>query len=75
MKRNRFLKRKQTDQNKFVPREKYKANRQNQLGAVPRTIQLLKTFGTTNEKELSLEFFFYTDTIEKAAALEKGRQK
>jgi regulator of RNase E activity RraB len=48
------------------------SNRQKQLAMTPKTVEQLRTHGVTSETNLKLEFFFYTDTADKADALKKA---
>lgn len=41
----------------------------------PQTVKLLRESGVTNDKELKLEFFFYTNTNEKSQKLSLALQK
>jgi len=44
-------------------------NRAQQLIMTPQTLAQLRKYGVTDESQLKLEYFFYTNTREKAAAL------
>jgi hypothetical protein len=44
-------------------------NRARQLVMTPQTMAQLRKYDVTNESELKLEYFFYTNTKEKAVAL------
>ena|SRR5581483_3082554 len=54
---------------RFQTEEAYTHNRAQQLGMTPLTIAQLRKFGVTDQSQLKLEYFFYTNTQEKAAAL------
>jgi len=54
---------------KFVTQESFEKNLSSQLAMSPQTVAQLRNLNVTPEKELKLEFFFYTNTPEKAAAL------
>jgi hypothetical protein len=54
---------------RFQTDEAYQQSRANQLTMAPQTIAQLRNFGVTDQSQLKLEYFFYTNTKEKAAAL------
>ncbi|PRC93500.1 ribonuclease E inhibitor RraB [Solimicrobium silvestre] len=54
---------------KFVPRESFVEITNRQLTMTPQTLMQLRKYNVTPEKELKLEFFFYTNTSAKADAL------
>lgn len=54
---------------KFVTQESFEKNISNQMAMSPQTVAQLRKLNVTPEKELKLEFFFYTNTQEKAVAL------
>jgi hypothetical protein len=54
---------------RFVSQKALEKNLERQLALTPQTLQQLRTYNVTAEKRRKLEFFFYTDTVEKAAAL------
>ena len=66
---------KQNPDTKFVTEDSYKKNRDNQVRMAPQTIKQLRDLGVTETKELKLEYFFYTNTIDKAKSLAKEIQK
>ena len=53
----------------FQSESAYAENRSRQLTMIPQTVAQLRTYGVTDESQLKLEYFFYTNTKEKAAAL------
>ena len=53
----------------FQSDDAYMQNRGRQLAMTPQTVAELRKYGVTNESQLRLEYFFYTNTKEKAAAL------
>jgi hypothetical protein len=53
----------------FQSEAAYAENRSRQLTMSPQTVAQLRTYGVTDESQLKLEYFFYTNTKEKAAAL------
>lgn len=63
-----FLKGKQK---KFISEEQHKENLALQLSMSPETVDQLRNYGVTDDKSLKLEYFFYTNTGEKAEALSK----
>jgi hypothetical protein len=54
---------------RFQSEAAYADNRSRQLTMTPQTVAQLRTYGVTDDSQLKLEYFFYTDTKEKAAAL------
>jgi hypothetical protein len=54
---------------RFQTEEAYVQNRARQLAMTPLTVAQLRKYDVTDESELKLEYFFYTNTKEKAAAL------
>ena len=54
---------------RFQSEEAYAQNRARQLTMTPQTVAQLRKYGVTGESQLKLEYFFYTNTKEKAAAL------
>ena len=54
---------------RFVSQKAFEKNLEKQMALTPQTLQQLRTYNVTPEKQRKLEFFFYTDTVEKAAAL------
>jgi len=54
---------------RFQTEEAYAENRARQLAMTPQTIGQLRKYGLTEDSQLKLEYFFYTNTKEKAAAL------
>ena len=53
---------------KFVSEKEYKSNVAKQLTMTPQTLKQLRKYNVTDAKELKLEYFFYTNTIDKAKA-------
>ncbi len=58
-----------TQPKRFVSQKAFEKNLEKQMALTPQTLQQLRTYDVTPEKRQKLEFFFYTDTVEKAAAL------
>jgi hypothetical protein len=54
---------------RFQTDEAYARNRALQLAMTPQTVAQLRKYGVTDASQLKLEYFFYTNTKEKAAAL------
>lgn len=55
----------------FVSEADFNANRTKQIAMAPQTMEQLRGYGVTDESELKLEYFFYTNTREKAEGLAK----
>ena len=53
----------------FQTEESYAQNRARQLEMTPQTVAQLRKYDVTKESQLKLEYFFYTNTKEKAAVL------
>src|SRR4051812_3847553 len=53
----------------FQTEDAYAQNLVLQLAMTPQTVAQLRKYGVTDESQLKLEYFFYTNTKEKAAAL------
>lgn len=53
----------------FVTPEAFQENVTNQLAMTPQTVAQLRGLNVTPETQLKLEFFFYTNSPDKAAAL------
>jgi hypothetical protein len=53
----------------FQTEEAYAQNRARQLAMTPQTVAQLRKYAVTEESQLKLEYFFYTNTKEKAAVL------
>lgn len=58
------------EKKKFVSEKDFKKNLAKQIEMTPMTIEQLRKIDVKENKELKLEFFFYTNTSEKASALE-----
>ena len=54
---------------RFQTDEAYTQNRAKQLAMTPQTVAQLRKYEVTAHTQLKLEYFFYTNTKEKAAAL------
>jgi len=54
---------------RFVDEASFMRNRANQMRMAPATLEQLRPHGVTAHTLLKLEYFFYTDTPEKGAAL------
>lgn len=53
----------------FVSEAEFQANRTKQTKMAPQTMEQLREYGVTHESKLKLEYFFYTNTKEKAEFL------
>lgn len=53
----------------FVSETAFNSNLNNQMQMTPQTLEQLRQRNITADKELKLEYFFYTNTAEKAAQL------
>jgi hypothetical protein len=56
---------------RYVGKEAHEKNLKKQVYMSPMTLEKLREYGVTNETELKLEYFFYTDTEAKANELAK----
>jgi hypothetical protein len=54
---------------RFVSDRAFGGNLTRQVGMCSQTLDALRQHGVTNETQLRLEFFFYTNTPQKASAL------
>ena len=54
---------------RFVSKEAFETNLETQVAMTPQTLQQLRKYNVAPEHRRQLEFFFYTNTVEKAAAL------
>lgn len=63
-----FFKPKLTD-GQFVTEAAFRSNRNKQMQMTPQTLDQLRKINVSPEKELKLEFFFYTNTAGKAEML------
>jgi regulator of RNase E activity RraB len=61
-----LFKSKQNPDKKFVTEDSYKKNKENQANMAPQTLKQLRDLGVTETKELKLEYFFYTNNMDKA---------
>jgi regulator of RNase E activity RraB len=66
---------KQNPDKKFVTEDSYKKNKDNQINMAPQTLKQLRDLGVTEAKELKLEYFFYTNSLDKAKTLADEIQK
>jgi hypothetical protein len=60
------------ESDRFFSRTDHEANRARQMEWCPLTLGKLREYGVTPQAHLRLEYFFYTDTDAKAAALERA---
>lgn len=68
-----FLKPK-TDK-KFVSENDFKTNQSRQVEMAPQTLAQLRNLNVSESQNLKLEFFFYTNNLEKAGALANELEK
>ena len=54
---------------RFVSEEAFETNLETQMAMTPQTLQQLRNYNIAPENRRQLEFFFYTNTVEKAVAL------
>src|SRR4051794_33034059 len=66
--------RKKTSDTLFVNTDSFESNLKNQLKMTPQTLHQLRKLGVGEEKELRLEYFFYTDSFHKAKRFSKELQ-
>ena len=59
----------------FVSESTFQNNRTKQMQMTPLTMKELKKINVSEDKELKLEYFFYTNTDKKATAFAKELQK
>lgn len=59
----------QQGNDQFVTEISFKDNLKSQMKMTPETIRQLREYGVTDSSELKLEFFFYTNTQDKANQL------
>jgi len=57
------------DSSRFVGKEEHEKTLKKQVNMSPITLAKLREYGVTDEAELKLEYFFYTDTEDKAKDL------
>lgn len=58
-----------SDKGQFVSEREFINNREKQLQMTPHTLKQLRDMDISEDMELKLEYFFYTNTREKAAKL------
>jgi len=54
---------------RYISEEQHKENLASQLATSPETMEQLRGFGSTEDRSVKLEYFFYTDSVDKASAL------
>lgn len=62
-------------EDRFVSEKDFKLNLSKQAKMTPMTMEQLRKYDVTEDKELKLEYFFYTDTNDKAKALTNELQE
>jgi len=70
-----FFSSKQNEVKKFVDENRYRTNQVNQVKMAPETLKQLRDLGVTETNELKLEYFFYTNTLEKSKIFADEIQK
>ena len=65
----KIIQRKPGGNKRFVSEQDLKSNLTRQMNMTPQTLLQLRKYNVAEEKELKLEFFFYTDTMKKAEKL------
>ena len=60
---------------RFVTEPDYRENRAKQAATSPMTLEQLRKYGVTDQTELKLEYFFYTNSAPKAAKLAEALKK
>ena len=61
-----FFKPKQNSNNQFVTEQAFKSNLTKQMQMTPQTMEQLRKINVSADKEFKLEYFFYTNTADKA---------
>jgi regulator of RNase E activity RraB len=61
-----FLKPKPNNNNQFVTEQAFKSNLTKQMQMTPQTMEQLRKINVSADMELKLEYFFYTNTADKA---------
>ena len=69
-----FLKQKPKD-GQYITERAFEKNRDKQMEWTPKTMEQLRKYDVTPEKELKLEYFFYTNTAIKAEQLAAEMEK
>ena len=64
-----------TSDGKFVSESEFNKNLKSQMGMTPQTLEQLRKIDVNADKELKLEFFFYTNSLDKAAQLSAELKK
>jgi len=70
-----FFTTKQNGNGQFVSEQQFKSNTTRQMQMTPQTMKQLRKIGVTADKELKLEYFFYTNTDDKAKIFETELEK
>lgn len=66
---------KKASSGQFLTEKQFKSNSEKQIDLTPQTLNQLRELGVTENKELKLEFFFYSNTIEKVERLSEELKK
>ena len=70
----KILKSKSSD-SKFVSESSFNKNLKSQMDMKPQTLEQLRKINVSADKELKLEFFFYTNSLDKASQLSAELKK
>lgn len=54
---------------RFISEQQHKDNLSSQLATSPQTLEQLRGYGIAEDRLVKLEYFFYTNTVDKAGAL------
>lgn len=66
---------KKNDNGQFVTERQFNENTRNQVELAPKTLTQLRDIGVTDDKELKLEFFFYSNSMDKVQNLSTELRK
>jgi len=66
---------KKSSNGQFVTEKQFKSNADTQVELAPQTLKQLRELGVTDDKELKLEFFFYSNTVDKVERLSTELKK
>ena len=59
------------DLGQYISEQQHKDNLSSQLATSPETVEQLRSYGIAEERQVRLEYFFYTNAVDKAGALSK----
>lgn len=66
---------KKSSNGQFVTEGQFRINADRQVEMAPQTLNQLREIGVTDDKELKLEFFFYSNTSDKVEKLSEELRK